>query len=176
MKKYSILILLFIFSLDLYAKVFISPEKAIRENFSTATEITKKVLTLSSKKVKQIQKEAKATLKKNHFTIYIAKDIKEKIVGYGILINKKVRSKNAVILYLIKNNTLQSIEIIAFNEPQEYLPSKSWQEQFREKRTDKMLHLGKEIPTITGATLSAKSVTDGSRIAFALYNEIIEGK
>ena len=39
-----------------------------------------------------------------------------------------------------------------------------------------MLRLSKEIPTITGATLSARSVTDGSRVAFAIYNEILKNE
>jgi len=34
----------------------------------------------------------------------------------------------------------------------------------------------RDIPTITGATLSARSVTDASRIAFAIYHELLKGK
>ncbi|MCD6190216.1 MAG: FMN-binding protein, partial [Sulfurimonas sp.] len=68
------------------------------------------------------------------------------------------------------------IEIIAFNEPLEYLPSDKWNSQFENVSTDKMLRVSKEIPTITGATLSARSITDGSRVAFAFYNEVLRDK
>ena len=80
-------------------------------------------------------------------------------------------------MYIITNNAiLKGIEIIAFNEPHEFIPSKTWTAQFQNIPTNKMLELSREIPTITGATLSARSVTDGSRIAFALYNELLKGK
>jgi len=65
---------------------------------------------------------------------------------------------------------------VAFNEPLEYMPSKEWKSQFQNIETTKMLRISKEIPTITGATLSAVSITDGSRVAFALYNEILKEK
>lgn len=77
---------------------------------------------------------------------------------------------------ITRESVLKGIEIIAFNEPVEYLPSKEWNSQFQNIPTTKMLRLSKEIPTITGATLSARSVTDSSRVAFAFYNEVLKEK
>ena len=80
-------------------------------------------------------------------------------------------------LYIIsKDSILKSIEIIAFNEPAEYIPSKTWISQFENVDTSKRLRVGKEIPTITGATMSARSIVDGSRIALAFYDEMLKGK
>ncbi|MDQ7069015.1 MAG: FMN-binding protein [Sulfurimonas sp.] len=93
-----------------------------------------------------------------------------------MLINRKVRSKNAVTLYFIKDSILQGIEVVAFNETLEYLPTKKWNEQFKNKSTDKQLKLNKNITNISGATMSTKSLTDGSRIAFALYNLLYKEK
>jgi Na+-translocating ferredoxin:NAD+ oxidoreductase RnfG subunit len=176
MKNISIIFLLFVsLSSSLSAKILLSPIDAMKENYSQDADISKENLVLSATEFKKIQKEAKTKLPTRRYTLYRAKEDK-KILGYGILINKKVRSKNAVVLYLIANNTLKGIEIIAFNEPHEYLPNKTWQSQFKNIKTDKMLHLSRDIPTITGATLSARSVTEGSRIAFAIYNELVQGK
>lgn len=147
----------------------------MKENYSPTAKITKKNILLSSEKFQKIQKNARVKLQTKIYRIYTATE-NGKVLGYGILVNNKVRSKNAVILYLISNNTLKGIEIIAFNEPAEYIPSKTWASQFKDIPTDKMLQLSRDIPTITGATLSARSVTDASRIAFALYNELLKGK
>lgn len=175
--KNIFLLFLLIFSLtdSLSAKILISPIDAMKENYSPTATITKKNILLSSKKFKKIQANAKVKMQTKIYRIYTAIE-NGKVLGYGILINNKVRSKNAVIMYLIANNTLKGIEIIAFNEPAEYIPSKTWSSQFKNIPTDKMLQLSRDIPTITGATLSARSVTDGSRIAFALYNELLKGK
>ncbi|QOP45823.1 FMN-binding protein [Sulfurimonas paralvinellae] len=175
--KYILLLSLLIFSLtdSLSAKVLVSPIDAMKENYSQTAVITKKNILLSGEQFKKIQSTAKAKLTTKIYRIYVAKE-KGKTLGYGILINHKVRSKNAVVMYLITKGKLLGIEIIAFNEPHEYIPSKTWQEQFQNIPTDKMLHLSRDIPTITGATLSARSVTESSRIAFAIYNELLKGK
>lgn len=169
------LFLLFLLSSSLSAQVLISPIDAMKEQYGEDTEISKKNIMLPKSKYSRIQKAAKVKLNTKIYRIFTAKK-ENKILGYGFLINRKVRSKNAVTLYFIAKEKLLNIEIIAFNEPQEYIPSKTWQSQFKNIRTNTMLKLSREIPTITGATLSARSVTDASRIAFALYNELIKGK
>jgi len=176
--KHILLLSLLIFSLtkSLSAEVLLSPIDAMKENYSKTATISKKNILLSGEKFHKIQSDAKVKLQTKIYRIYIAKE-NAKILGYGILINKKVRSKNAVVMYLItKEGILKGIEIIAFNEPHEYIPSKTWTSQFQNIPTNKMLKLSRDIPTITGATLSARSVTDGSRIAFALYNELLKEK
>jgi len=176
--KHILLLPLLIFSLAnaLSAEVLLSPIDAMKENYSQTATINKKNILLSGEKFHKIQSNAKVKLQTKIYRIYIVKE-HGKILGYGILINKKVRSKNAVVMYLItKDGILKGIEIIAFNEPHEYIPSKNWTSQFQNIPTNKMLKLSRDIPTITGATLSARSVTDGSRIAFAIYNELLKEK
>lgn len=164
-----------LFGTLLYSKVLVSPIEAMQENYGNHTVISKKNIILSKAQFKNIQKDARAKLDTKIYRIYKAtKD--EKVLGYGMLINRKVRSKNAVVLYFISQNILLGIEIIAFNEPLEYLPAKRWNEQFINIDTDKTLQLNRDIPSISGATLSAKSVVEGSRLAFALYNELLKGK
>ena len=167
-------ILFLTFTLPLGAKMLISPFDAMTQTFGKDTKVSKKNILLKSSEAKKISQDAKVKLKSKIFRIFIAKK-DSNIIGYGILVNRKVRSKNAVVLYMItKDSILKSIEIIAFNEPNEYIPSNIWMKQFKNISTTKKLRLNKNIPTITGATLSAKSIVDGSRIAFALYHEVIK--
>ena len=165
-----------IFALPLSAKLLISPIEAMKSAYGSDSKIEKKNILLSKAKALKVSQEAQTKLKSKIFRIFKAtKD--DNLLGYGVLVNRKVRSKNAVVLYFIsKDSILKSIEVIAFNEPVEYLPSDTWNSQFQNIKTDKMLRVSKEIPTITGATLSARSLTDGSRIAFAIYNEMLKDK
>jgi len=169
------LLSLFLSALSLNAVMLISPQEAMNFAYGEDAKIVKKNILLTKKQASVIQKEARGKLRSKIFRIFKATK-NNKILGYGILVNKKVRSKNAVILYFISNGILKSIEIIAFNEPMEYLPSKKWNSQFENIETEKMLRVSKEIPTISGATLSARTITDGSRLAFSNYNEILKGK
>ncbi len=168
--------LLLIFALPSSAEILTSPEDAMKYAYGQKSEISQDNILLSSEQESKISQEAQVVLDTKIFRVFKAAT-ENKTLGYGILINKKVRSKNAVVLYMItKESILKGIEIIAFNEPAEYLPSKEWSSQFQNIPTTKMLRLSKEIPTITGATLSARSITDGSRVAFAFYNEVLKGK
>ena len=168
--------LLLVFALPLSAKILTSPIDAMKYTYGADAVITKKNILLSKQRTKTIQEQAQVKLESKIFRIFKAeKD--NKVLGFGVLVNRKVRSKNAVVIYLIsKDSILKSIEVIAFNEPIEYLPSKTWNSQFENVATDKMLKTATDIPTITGATLSARALTDGSRIAFAIYNETLKGK
>jgi uncharacterized protein with FMN-binding domain len=74
------------------------------------------------------------------------------------------------------DGTLKSIEIVAFNEPMEYIPAKKWIEQFQNSTAQTIEDNSKKAPTITGATLSAKIIIDGSKSALAIYDEVLKGK
>ncbi|QOP43738.1 FMN-binding protein [Sulfurimonas sediminis] len=173
MKYISLFILLL--TQQLSAQLLVSPIDAMKENFDRNATITKKNILLTHDKFKTIQKNAGVKLTTKIYRVYIAKK-NGKILGYGVLVNRKVRSKNAVTLYFFKDSVLQGIEVIAFNETLEYLPPKRWTQQFENRKTDKVLKLNREITNISGATMSAKSLTDGSRIAFAIYNMLYKDK
>jgi hypothetical protein len=89
------------------------------------------------------------------------------------LIARKVRTKKAVVLYAFdRNGTLKFAEIMAFGEPPEFRPTNTWMGQFSNKEASAPLKMGSDIPTISGATLSARMVSDGARIARALLKII----
>jgi Na+-translocating ferredoxin:NAD+ oxidoreductase RnfG subunit len=167
---------LLFFALELSAKILISPTDSMKMAFGEGVVVEKKNILLKSAQAQKIQKAAQTKLPSKIVRIYTAKKGSD-IVGYGVLISKKIRSKNGVVLYHItKDNKLLSMEVISFNEPPEYIPTKNWTKQFENTGTDEMLHVSKNIPTISGATLSANAITDGSRIAFAFYNELLKRK
>ena len=162
-----------LFASLLQAKVLVSPIEVMQEHFGAKATISKKNVLLNKAQANKVQKIAKTKLGTKIYRIFFAKNGDE-VLGYGVLVNQKVRSKNAVMLYIIQNDTLQSMEVIAFNEPLEYVPSKEWSKQFHNIQTDKHLQLNRDIPTITGATLSARSAVNGSNIALAIYRTLFK--
>lgn len=170
------IVLLLLISCNLGAKILISPAESLKNSFGVDTQVVKKNILLNKKQAKKVSKNARVKLDSKIFRVYKALK-NNKIIAYGILFSKRVRSKNATVLYIIdRDSTLKSIEIIAFNEPMEYLPSKKWNSQFENMQTQNKPRIGKEIATITGATLSARTITDGVRLAFAFYDEILKDK
>lgn len=166
MKHFSLFFLILL-ALPLSAKLLILPAEAMQKNYGSQATISEENILLTNAQAQKIQQESKTKLSTNIVKVF--KATKNNItLGYGILINEKIRSKNAVVLYVFPGGSvLKSIEIIAFNEPMEYLPSKKWVLQLSDTG---------DVPNITGATMSAKTIIDGSKTALAIYNEILKDK
>lgn len=156
------------------AKANAKVEEAVQSSFEGVSSIDAKSLVLSKAAYKKVQVQAKAPVRTKVYRYY---EIKSggRTIGYGILISRKVRTKMATVLYAFTpSGTLRFTEIMAFGEPPEFLPNQTWMGQFKSKNVSAPLTMGKDIPTISGATLSARNITDGARIARALLLSVIK--
>lgn len=150
-----------------FAQVLGDPVALTQRAFGAKSVDTQNII-LNEAQLQQLSKASQQTIDTKLYRLYIAKN-ETKTLGYGVLLNKKVRTKTAITLYLISTDgKIKSIEIVAFNEPIEYLPTKTWLDGFDNKSAADTLRLNQDIPTVSGATLSARAVTDGSRIALSL--------
>ncbi|MDD5211100.1 MAG: FMN-binding protein [Sulfuricurvum sp.] len=150
-----------------FAQIMGDPIALTQRTFASKTVDTQNII-LSDAQLQQLIKSSQQPIDSKLYRIYVAKN-GDKTAGYGVLMNKKVRTKTAVALYLIGTDTkIKSIEIVAFNEPMEYLPTATWLNVFDQKSSANTLKLNQDIPTTTGATLSARAITDGARAALAL--------
>ncbi len=159
----------------LFAQTNPKVERVIKSSFHSVSTIEAKQLILTKAQHQKVQSLAKAAVKSRIYRYYLVKS-SSKTIGYGVLISRKVRTKMATVLYgFTPSGTLKFTEIMAFGEPPEYIPNETWMGQFREQSPAAPLKMGKDIPTISGATLSARNISDGARIARALV-EIIREK
>ena len=161
------LLILTLLSTTLFSKG-LGVKKILKESFSYNITVEKKSIILTKEEAKAIQEKAKAKLNSKIVRLFKVSEA-DKTVGYGVVLKRKVRTKNTAVLYIIDSNqTIKSIEILSFKEPLEYKPNDSWKEVFEGKNSNDMLISGKDIPTISGATMSARAITDMSRIALAI--------
>ena len=164
------LLVLGFFSVPMSAKDgVIDVVSIIKESFDKNVIVQRDKLFLSNEEKQSVKEMAKLPVKSKIYRYYsIKKD--ENILGYGILISQKVRSKKATVLYIIdKNETMRSIEILAFLEPKEYIPKATWMGQFDDKNLTDAFTIGRDLPTISGATMSARTLSDGARLAISIY-------
>ncbi len=156
------------------AKVNTKVEQAVKGSFAKVDTIEPKRLILTKTQFAKVQKAARAKLATKVYRYYEFKS-GGKVVGYGVLIARKVRTKKATVLYAFApDGTLKFAEIMAFGEPPEYIPNDTWMGQFKQKPKTAQLKMGSDVPTISGATLSARSITDGARIARAIFQQAIK--
>lgn len=163
------LFFLFACTLSTHAQVLGDPVALTQRAFDAKNVETRNII-LSEGQMTQLGKASQQKIDTKLYRIYLAKNGTQTL-GYGVLMNKKVRTKTAIALYLIGlDNKIKSIEIVAFNEPMEYLPTKTWLDVFDCKSASDPVKLNQDIPTTTGATLSARAITDGARSALSLID------
>ena len=96
------------------------------------------------------------------------------IVGRAYVDTHQIRTKKeSLLVCLDSHGQLKRIEVTTFQEPPEYRAPENWLHQFRGKRLDKDLRLQRAIRPLTGATLTAHSVTAAVRRVLAI-DEVLE--
>ncbi len=164
--------LFFLFSTLLFSESKVSIEEILKENYAEENlTIQKKSLILTKKDASLIQKEAKTKLGSKIVRYYeVKKD--DVLQGHAILLQQRIRTKKAAILYMVDaNNSIVSLEIVAFHEPSEYKPSDEWTKVFEGKTAKDELKAGDDIATISGATMSARAISNAARLALAIVEQ-----
>ena len=93
-----------------------------------------------------------------------------KLVGTAWVDVHRVRTLRETILVVVDpDQRVRRIELLAFGEPEEYVPRQGWYGQFVGRRLDDELDLKRGIRGITGATLTARATTSAVRRVLAVH-------
>lgn len=97
------------------------------------------------------------------------------LVGTAWVDVHRVRSLRETLLIAVgPDQRVQRVELLAFAEPQEYVPRGSWYGQFAGRGLDDELDLRRAIRGITGATLTARATTAAVRRVLAVQR-VLDG-
>ncbi|MCS7307685.1 MAG: FMN-binding protein [Aquificaceae bacterium] len=155
---------------SLTAKEFKKPEQALSA-IHPGSQIEIRNITLTKEQVEEVYKLSGVKIDTRLASWYIVKKGGQ-VVAYGYVDIHRVRTHPEVILYTITSEgKLDVVEVLAFQEPLEYLPEDRWLKLFAGKHLDKdQIRLRKDIPNMTGATLTARAITDNARKVLALWH------
>lgn len=85
----------------------------------------------------------------------------------------KVRTLPETLMIVVDAEAkVRRIEVLAFNEPEDYLARSGWYGQFYGKRLGPDLQLKKDIRGIAGASLTARATTNAVRRVLALHQVV----
>ncbi|RMD97283.1 MAG: FMN-binding protein [Calditrichaeota bacterium] len=160
---------------NLQAQLLKTQSQALKQAFVQADTVLRRTLFLDKNQVERIQKKSRSKVPSRIVSYYVG--IKEgRPTGYAFFEKQIVRTKPAIIMVVIApDTTVQAVEVLAFHEPMDYLPTARWFKQFLHKKLSQNLWPDKEIHAVTGATLSARAFTLMIRRALS-YMELIGAK
>ena len=154
--------------------VYISAPEALKKAFPSATKLDQQRILLTEKQVKEIKdlQEGEPSMKDR--LISYATAYKEKtVLGRAYFDRHIVRSKSETVMIALNGGgEILLIEILAFDEPQEYLSPEPWLHIFQGKSFLTRERLKREVPLITGATLTSKAILRTTKKYLAIVRVI----
>lgn len=172
LKKLFVLLIIsaiLLWNRSLSGKVYFTKDEALKKAFPETLSIDRHNLFLKESDIREIESRSGAKVASKLFTYYTAIGGKG-VLGYAVIESHVVRTKPEVYMAVIRpNGEIESVEILAFYEPEEYLPPARWLTQFKGKRLNERLWIKRDIQGITGATLSAYGLTKEVRKVLAIF-------
>jgi uncharacterized protein with FMN-binding domain len=155
----------FCMSLSVHAKVLMNIENALKMYFPKC-QVEEEVIYLKDLEVEKVQKDTQFTLESKLLTRKIATC--EKDYSYIYFDSSVIRTKPQTLMVIIKNDELVAVELLSYEEPENYIPGKMWYETFKNKKSDTI----NETPHVSGATLTHRATTQAIKKIFSLHKAV----
>ena len=153
------------------AKVFLSVDEALKLAFPDS-QVERKTAYLTKEQVRRARELSGVEVRSALVTYHVARRA-GRPAGTAYFDTHRVRTLPETLMIVVDpQGRVVRIEVIAFREPEEYLPRGAWYEQFRGHGLDRELRLKQGIHPVTGATLTARATTDAVRRVLALHQVI----
>lgn len=175
--KFSIAVIIIfsssLFSQDMKNEII----ESLKETFGNDCNIEMNKYIIDKKLKAKIENDAQQKFFQDFVYLYIIKT-KNNMSGYAILDN--VYGKSLPITFLVTFDlklNIKSVYIIKYRE--QYggaVKNKSWNNQFIGKNSESSFKVGEDINSISGATISVKSVTKGIQKLSLLIKEIVRSE
>jgi len=150
-------------------RVFMTQEQALAGAFQAPQTIDRRTLYLDEKQVAAAAARAGVPVEGRVVSYYVG-SLDGRITGYAYFDTHLVRTLMETIMVLVSaEGRIRRIDILSFDEPEEYKLSSRFLDQFREQGMGPDLSLKGRIRGMTGATLSARAVTEASRRVLAVH-------
>jgi Na+-translocating ferredoxin:NAD+ oxidoreductase RnfG subunit len=155
------------------AVVYHSQREALELAFPEADRIERRSFVLTDEQANVIQELARAPLGSRIVTFHVGWR-GDQVIGYAAIDVHTVRTlPEALLVILTPQGMVRSVRVLAFHEPEEYLPMRRWFDQFTGRKLEPSLQLKRGIHAVSGATLSARATTRSVRRTLALYQVLI---
>jgi hypothetical protein len=173
MQRRALLILAIFIGLGLTAetgscRLLISREDALASVFGDSATVDAKTLYLTTAQVAAIKQAARAPFDRKRVTYYEV-TVGDTLAGLVFVDKHLVRTlSETVLIALDPGGEVLAVEILAWNEPDDYRPSERWLDLADGKDEIAGMRPGEDMPRLAGSTLSARAMTEAIRRALAL--------
>jgi Na+-translocating ferredoxin:NAD+ oxidoreductase RnfG subunit len=149
--------------------VYSSREQALARAFPPPATIERKTYFLTDEERERASRAARAKIDSSLVIAYIGRGA-QGVLGTGYFDTHTVRTMPETLLVTVRpDGSLLAVEVVAFGEPEDYLPRRNWLKLFSGRRLDEELQIGRGLAHVTGATLTTRAIADAVRRVLAVH-------
>lgn len=151
------------------AKLILSQRDALRLAFPAGVAVEKRTAYLTEQQRAAAEAAAQARVESRLWTYYVG--VRDgRPLGYAYFDTVVVRTMPAAVMVLVgPEGAIDRLEVLSFEEPEDYLPRPRWLDLFRGRRLEEGLRVGGVLKNVAGATLTSHSLAEAARRAAALH-------
>lgn len=149
--------------------VYSSREQALARAFPPPATVERKTYFLTEAERERASRAARTKIESALVVAYVAKG-PNGLIGTGYFDTHVVRTMPETLLVTVRpDGSLQAVEVVAFGEPEDYLPRRNWLKLFPGRRLDEELTVGRGLAHVTGATLTTGVIANAVRRVLAIH-------
>ena len=157
------------------AKLYLTRDAGLALAFGDSATVTTRTAYLDADQVEAIARRAVAPFSARRVTYYIGRAPDGTHLGHAYIETHRIRSLTETIMVVVdRKGRAARIEVLAFNEPEDYLAPPGWRHLLEGADLDRPLAPGHDLPNLSGATLTARALAAGVRRQLAIH-AILEG-
>lgn len=151
------------------APVYETREQALARAFPPPARIERRSLFLTPEQRSRAAREARAKVDSSLVVAYLGKS-PAGFLGTGYFDTHPVRTASETILVVVlPDGSAGSVEVVAFGEPEDYLPRPAWLRLFSKKPLDDQLAVGRGLAHVSGATLTTRAIAAAVRRVLSVH-------
>jgi Na+-translocating ferredoxin:NAD+ oxidoreductase RnfG subunit len=156
------------------SRVFMTQEQAIKEAFPPPATFERRTLYLDDAQARRAAESAGVPIEMRVVPYYVGtRD--GRVIGYAYFDTHLVRTlPETVCVRLTAAGAIAAIDIVSFDEPDDYRVTPRWLEQFNGQAPEDPRRMAGAIRSLSGATLSARAVTDAARRVIAIHRLFVQ--
>lgn len=155
------------------AATYLSQTEALSLAFPKGATVEREPIFLSPEQTSVVAKVSGAEKVGGLVVRYVGR-VNGEVAGYAYFDTHRVRTLPETLMIVITpQGRVSRVEVLSFDEPQDYLPRRAWLDQMHGRKLDGELSLRKAIRPITGASLSGRAVVDSVRKMLAVHDLLL---
>lgn len=154
---------------------YLTKEEALRVALPKAQTVRAEQVQLTPDQRQRVRNKVDQPIDDDTFIFHVGKR-NDQIDGYAYITDKKGRHRPITFVVGLKPDCrVRDVAIMIYREPRGYeVKAKRFLRQYHNKTIDDSIEVNRDIKNISGATISAHSVSAGVREAVAICEEVFK--